>query len=93
VGGAAAGSALHSLDQPSDKAEADAQASRSRRAAASPQARDTAPPQPRGYVFHLTNGRTISVAHYEDRGEQVVISQRAGSYGLPKSIIARIEAR
>lgn len=49
--------------------------------------------QPVGYTLHLTNGRAISVADYEQKGTQVVISQMQGSYSLHKSLIARIEPR
>ncbi len=48
-------------------------------------------PTPTGYTLHLTNGRTISVAAYEDKGDQVVIPQVRGTYGLHKSLIAKIE--
>lgn len=47
--------------------------------------------RPSGYILHLTNGRSIRVAYYEERGDQVVIPQMQGSYGLHKSLIARIE--
>jgi len=45
----------------------------------------------KGYVLHLTNGRRISVAHYQEKGDEVVIPQRSGTFGLSKSMIARIE--
>lgn len=45
----------------------------------------------KGYILHLTNGRTIPVAHYEEKGGEVVIPQRAGSFGLSRSSITRIE--
>ena len=48
-------------------------------------------PTPTGYILHLTNGRAITVANYEDKGDQVVIPQMRGTYGLHKSLIARIE--
>ena len=50
-------------------------------------------PKPSGYVLHLTNGSRIPVAQYEEKGDQVMIAQRQGSSGLPKSHIARIETR
>jgi hypothetical protein len=50
-------------------------------------------PKPAGYVLHLTNGHSIPVAQYVEKGDQVLIPQRAGSYGLPRSSIARIETR
>ena len=50
-------------------------------------------PRPAGYVLHLTSGRSISVGYYEEKGDQVVIPMQMGSYGFPKSSIARIEAR
>ncbi|HYB72723.1 MAG TPA: hypothetical protein VED18_05070 [Candidatus Sulfotelmatobacter sp.] len=52
-------------------------------------------PAPRiyGYILHLTNGRSIAVARYEERGDQVMIPQPGGAYGLPRSSIARIEPR
>ncbi len=52
-------------------------------------------PAPRiyGYILHLTNGRSIPVARYEEMGDQVMIPQPGGAYGLPRSSIARIEAR
>jgi hypothetical protein len=46
---------------------------------------------PRGYVLHLKNGSAIPVGFYQDKGDQVVIPQYGGSYGLSKSMIARIE--
>lgn len=49
--------------------------------------------KPSGYVLHLTNGRRIPVANYEEKGDQVLIEQRQGTYGLPKSLIARIETK
>jgi hypothetical protein len=49
--------------------------------------------RPNGYILHLTNGRSIPVAHYEEKGDQVVIPQLQGSYGLQKSLISRIEPR
>ncbi|MGE5850526.1 MAG: hypothetical protein ACM362_10395 [Candidatus Methylomirabilota bacterium] len=58
---------------------------------------DLTPPPPRpepvvkGYILHLKNGRRISTFHYEDKGDQVVIPQHGGTYGLSKSLIARIE--
>jgi len=45
----------------------------------------------RGYVIHLNNGNRIPVALYEDTKDEVVIAQYGGSYGLPKSLVARIE--
>jgi hypothetical protein len=45
----------------------------------------------RGYILHLKNGSTIPVGFYQDKGDQVVIPQYGGSYGLSKSMIARIE--
>jgi hypothetical protein len=45
----------------------------------------------KGYVLHLTNGRRISVAHYQEKGDEIVIPQRAGTFGLSKSMITRIE--
>ncbi|HEY7675946.1 MAG TPA: hypothetical protein VIG69_02655 [Candidatus Methylomirabilis sp.] len=50
-------------------------------------------PKPSGYVLHLTNGRRISVPNYEEKGDQVLIGQRQGSYSLPRSLIARIETK
>ncbi len=50
-------------------------------------------PKPSGYILHLTNGRSIPVSNYEEKGDQVLITQRQGSYGLPRSLIARIETR
>jgi len=44
----------------------------------------------RGYVLHLKNGSAIPVGFYQDKGDQVVIPQYGGSYGLSKSMIARI---
>lgn len=58
---------------------------------------DLTPPPPRpepvvkGYILHLKNGRRISTFHYEDKGDQVIIPQHGGTYGLSKSLIARIE--
>lgn len=53
------------------------------------------PPRPepvvKGYILHLKNGRRISTFHYEDKGDQVIIPQHGGTYGLSKSLIARIE--
>lgn len=53
------------------------------------------PPKPepvvKGYIFHLKNGRRISTIHYEDKGDQVVIPQYGGTFGLSKALIARIE--
>jgi hypothetical protein len=50
-------------------------------------------PEPivKGYILHLKNGRRISTFYYEDKGDQVVIPQHGGTYGLPKSLISRIE--
>jgi hypothetical protein len=50
-------------------------------------------PEPvvKGYILHLKNGRRISTFFYEDKGDQVVILQHGGTYGLSKSLIARIE--
>jgi hypothetical protein len=45
----------------------------------------------RGYVLHLKNGSAILVGFYLDKGDQVVIPQYGGSYGLSRSMIARIE--
>lgn len=45
----------------------------------------------RGYVIHLKNGNRIPVAIYEDTKDEVVIAQYGGSYGLSKSLVARIE--
>ncbi len=50
-------------------------------------------PKPFGYILHLTNGSRIPVAQYEERGDQVMVALQQGSYGLPKSQIARIETR
>lgn len=51
------------------------------------------PPAPRikGYVLHLTNGRSIRVPFFQEKGGQLVIPEQAGSYGLSKSLVARIE--
>ena len=50
-------------------------------------------PEPiiKGYIVHLKNGRRISTIHYEDKGDQVIIPQYGGTFGLSKSLIARIE--
>jgi hypothetical protein len=58
---------------------------------------DLTPPPPRpepivkGYIIHLKNGRRISTAYYQDKGNEVVIPQHGGTYGLSKSLVARIE--
>ncbi len=58
---------------------------------------DFTPPPPRpepvvkGYILHLKNGRRISAIHYEEKGGQIVIPQHGGTFGLSKSLIARIE--
>jgi hypothetical protein len=58
---------------------------------------DLTPPPPRpepivkGYILHLKNGRRISTAYYQDKGNEVVIPDHGGTYGLSKSLIARIE--
>ncbi len=58
---------------------------------------DLTPPPPRpepivkGYIIHLKNGRRISTSYYEDKGNEVVIPQHGGTYGLSKSLVARIE--
>jgi hypothetical protein len=58
---------------------------------------DLTPPPPRpepvvkGYILHLKNGRRIPTAHYQDKGGQVIIPWYGGSFGLSKSLIARIE--
>jgi len=58
---------------------------------------DLTPPIPRpepivkGYIVHLKNGRRISTIHYEDKGNQIVIPQHGGTFGLSKSLVARIE--
>jgi hypothetical protein len=58
---------------------------------------DLTPPPPRpepivkGYIIHLKNGRRISTSYYQDKGNEVVIPQHGGTYGLSKSLIARIE--
>jgi hypothetical protein len=45
----------------------------------------------RGYAIHLKNGNMIPVPIYEDTGDEIVIAVYGGSYGLSKSLIARIE--
>ncbi len=50
-------------------------------------------PKPSGYILHLTNGSRITVPHYEERGDQVMVAQRQGSYGIPRSQVARIETQ
>ncbi len=50
-------------------------------------------PKPSSYVLHLANGSRISVPQYEERGDQVVVAQRQGSYGIPRSQIVRIETQ
>lgn len=45
----------------------------------------------KGYILHLTNGGRVSVAHYQEKGDEIVIPQRSGTFGLSKSMIARIE--
>jgi hypothetical protein len=45
----------------------------------------------RGYLLHLKNGSTIPVWYYQDKGDQVVIPEYGGTYGLSKTMIARIE--
>jgi hypothetical protein len=58
---------------------------------------DLTPPPPRpepivkGYILHLKNGRRISTAYYQDKGNEVVIPDHGGTYGLSKSLVARIE--
>jgi hypothetical protein len=58
---------------------------------------DLTPPPPRpepivkGYIIHLKNGRRISTSYYQDKGNEVVIPQHGGTYGLSKSLVARIE--
>lgn len=51
------------------------------------------PPAPRikGYILHLTNGRTIRTPYFHEKGGQVVIPEQAGSYGLSRALVARIE--
>lgn len=45
----------------------------------------------KGYILHLTNGGRVSVAYYQEKGDEVVIPQHSGTFGLSKSMIARIE--
>jgi hypothetical protein len=58
---------------------------------------DLTPPPPRpepivkGYIIHLKNGRRISTSYYQEKGNEVVIPQHGGTYGLSKSLVARIE--
>ena len=57
-----------------------------------PQVRAPKPePIVKGYIVHLKNGRRISTIYYEDKGDQVVIPQHGGTFGLSKSLVARIE--
>jgi len=63
------------------------------RSAAPASVAETPAPKPSGYVLHLTNGSSIPVASYEEKGDQVLIVQRQGTYGLPRSLVARIETR
>ncbi len=73
--------------------EAEAAQRNGARPAALASAAEKPAPKPSGYILHLTNGSRIPVAQYEERGDQVMVAQQQGSYGLPKSQIARIEMR
>ena len=63
------------------------------RSAAARQGQDGRNAVPGGYIVHLTNGRRFVVPHYEEQGDHVMIDQINGRFGLPKSIVARIEPR
>jgi len=82
------------LSQPKGQASEEQKKLTDKQFATVPVAEPSQPkPRPTGYVLHLTNGRSISVGYYEEKGDQVVIPMQMGSYGFPKSSIARIEAR
>jgi hypothetical protein len=63
------------------------------RQAAARQGQDDRKATSPGYVVHLTNGRRFVVPHYEEQGDHVMIDHINGRFGLPKSIVARIEPR
>lgn len=92
--GAVAGSMLPASADPSaDKAAAEARARIDRQASLGPRKQEATPRTPNGYILHLTNGRSVSVAAYEEKGDQLVIPWQGGSFGLHKLDIARIEPR
>jgi len=94
AGGAAGGTALAAALQQSFGKKGAGAGDREQEAGGAAQGKPDRPaPKPSGYVLHLTNGRTIPVASYEEKGDQVLVSQPQGSYGLPKTLIARIEPR
>lgn len=94
AGGAAGGTALAAALQQSFGRRAAGAGGREQGAAGAGQDRSDRPaPKPSGYMLHLTNGRSIPVASYEEKGDQVLVFQPQGSYGLPKTLVARIEPR
>jgi hypothetical protein len=94
VGGAAGGVALEAALQRSfGRREATAGQSDPGQGPSARSRVDGPTRKPNGYILHLTNGRSIPVAMYEERGDQVLVTQAQGTYGLPKTLIARIEPR
>ena len=92
MAGAVAGSALTASADPSaDKVATEARSRSSRQASLGPMKQEAPPRRPSGYILHLTNGRTVSVASYEEKGDQLVIASPGGSYGVHRLDIARIE--
>lgn len=94
AGGAAGGTALAAALQHSFGKKGPNGRESERGGPATPPANPDRPvAKPLGYVLHLTNGRSLAVAQYEDKGDQVLIAQPQGTFSLPKALIARIEPR
>jgi hypothetical protein len=81
------------LDQFSAKWQPDAGRGKENPGQGSPARNEAETAKPAGYILHLTNGRSLSVAGYEEKGDQIQIAQWQGTFAFPKSLVARIEER
>ena len=62
-------------------------------AAAPPSKPQDVSPRQAGFIVRLTNGRSLHVMQFDDKGETVRVTQPHGTYELSKTLIASIKPR